>query len=318
MPEYYKDCIEILHQLKMKQTEECIDFIWYNYFWKIGNETVYCDNLFKCGIWTIHDLYNNDGSVIPFDTWVSRGVDKKHYILWRGLIGIASKIERSTAEKIDRQINKGFIESDTGKIEIDSVSEKQIKIALRKNDYKNLKHCNFKSIIKYETIHGKIDTVEWKDIYTLPRLCRVDNSTKDVQYKILHRFLPTQFLLFKMKKINSPVCLYCYMSVDKLEHALFECHKIRSFWFEVFDAWNVLNDCSINIDLGMVTFGYFTGDDKNIAVNSLLMLGKKYIFSQKLKNCVISLQDFKRFIGNNLDVKDGSDPITNILLEYTL
>ena len=74
---YYKDCLTYLHSLKINHTEECIDCIWINSDWKIGSHTLYSDNLVKCGIWCVHDLRNNDGSVLPYSTWVFRGADYK-------------------------------------------------------------------------------------------------------------------------------------------------------------------------------------------------------------------------------------------------
>ena len=58
LPEYYRDCFLEWHKLRMKQTKEAIDFIWYNSDIKVGKQAVYCENMFMCGIWTVHDLFN--------------------------------------------------------------------------------------------------------------------------------------------------------------------------------------------------------------------------------------------------------------------
>ena len=69
----------------------------------------------------------------------------------------------------------------------------------------------YKAMIKYESIHGFTNINDWTDIYILPRLCKVDNAVRDFQYKILHRFLPTQTLLLKKRRlILHCVCIAIY------------------------------------------------------------------------------------------------------------
>ena len=209
MPDYYKECLSKWQMLRMKQTDEYIDFIWYNNDIRIGKKVVYCANMFQCGLWTVHDLFKEDGSLVPFDVWESRGVYKKHYILWRGLVHRVSKVERSFISEKYRHLNRGYIESQNTGISIDCITEKEIKEGMRYTEYKRTINDNdYKSMIKYNRIHGYIDINDWIDIFMIPRLCIVSNVVRDFQYKILHRFLPTQSLLFKMQKIDSPLCLY--------------------------------------------------------------------------------------------------------------
>ena len=70
----------------MKQTDDVADFIWYNKDIRINNKIVYCRNMMDCGLWTLHDLFDSNGAVISFETWRARGVHRKYFILWRGLI----------------------------------------------------------------------------------------------------------------------------------------------------------------------------------------------------------------------------------------
>ena len=131
----------------------------------------------------------------------------------------------------------------------------------------------------------------------------MDNIVRDMQYKILHRFFPTQSLLYKMNKINSPLCLYCNLCVDSIEHAVFECFVIKNFWFDVIDVWNNLGNYKIQIDLKTVTFGYFdpvVEQHELVALNSLILYGKKFVFQQKCQNCSLSLFDFQLFLAANI------------------
>lgn len=246
---------------------------------------VYCANMFQCGLWTVDDLFKEDGSLVPFDVWECRGVYRKHYILWRGLVNRVSKIERSFLSEKYRHLNRGFIESENTGILIDCVTEKEIKEGMRYTEYiRTINDSGYKSMIKYNIIHGYINISDWTDIFMLPRLCIVSNVVRDFQYKILHRFLPTQSLLFKMQKIDSPVCLYCNLTQGNLEHEVFDCLVIKNFWFEVMESWRNIGNHSIALDLRVLTLGYFGTDGskhEQIAVNSLLLLRKFHVFLQK-------------------------------------
>ena len=62
------------------------NFIWYNKDLTVGNNLLYSEKLFKAGLWTIKDLFDESGAVQPFDFWLKCGVTKSDYMLWRGII----------------------------------------------------------------------------------------------------------------------------------------------------------------------------------------------------------------------------------------
>ncbi len=58
---------------------------------------------------------------------------------------------------------------------------------------------------KWENLFGKeIVASEWKDIFTFPKKTTLDSQTRIFQFKILHRILPTNSLLYKYQIRNDP------------------------------------------------------------------------------------------------------------------
>ena len=61
-------------------------------------------------------------------------------------------------------------------------------------------------------------------------------STKEVklivlQWKILHRIYPTNYLLNKMKIKQTNICEHCNMnSIDTIEIFFYDCGKIKVLW----------------------------------------------------------------------------------------
>ena len=180
------------------------------------------------------------------------------------------------ADNIDT-LDTGLFHCDTSKnvILIDKASEKQIKSAIKIVSLKQMDKNDFKAQTKFVSIHGDITDKEWRDIYMLPRKLKIDNFTKDLQYKILFRFLPNNKLLYQMKKIFSNKCSLCNLQIDSLEHSLWDCLIIRGFWTDVFDIWNKVNFTNYVPSLRTITFGIL--DAYNPCINIFILQVKKYL-----------------------------------------
>lgn len=320
MPDYYRDSLILWNKLKMKESDAVVNLIWYNRDFKIGSSTVFCQALFECGIWTVRDLFKPDGTLITFATWLRRGANNNSYLIWRGLVGLSTGVKRVPVGD-HRVLNIGYLEIERPCYSLDFVSEKDIKVSYRYNTYLQVKEKSLKAVNTFNAIHTgyRLDTCSLADIYVLPRLCYVNNHTKDLQYKILHRYLPTQSLLYKMKKIESPTCLYCNRMEDSLEHFVYECDVIKRFWTAVFDAWNGVTSSNVRLDIKTVTFGLFheqhfdwTKDvdrsgSRYLGENTIILLGKRYVFMQKLNNCQLSLRSFGAFVKQQLTLFENKD-----------
>ena len=51
--------------------------------------------------------------------------------------------------------------------------------------------------------------------------------------KILNRILYINGMLFKFKKVDSPLCYFCGKEIETLEHLLVCCPRVHTFWHEV-------------------------------------------------------------------------------------
>ena len=134
---------------------------------------------------------------------------------WRGLlqsIPDSMKMFNDASDTLDI----GLFSCDLSNkyISIDNASEKQLKSALIAIKLKGMQQKEFKSKKRFEAIHGDIEEKDWKKIYSLPGNLKVDNFTKDLQYKTLFRFLATNKLLFQIGKIPSNKCTFVnYLSI---------------------------------------------------------------------------------------------------------
>ena len=75
--------------------------------------------------------------------------------------------------------------------------------------------------------------IPWNTVYTSVIFCTIDPVTRFFQYKILHKFLPTNRLLYIWKCVNSPLCSLCHMEEETYLHLFWDCPHVIEFWEKV-------------------------------------------------------------------------------------
>ena len=71
---------------------------------------------------------------------------------------------------------------------------------------------------------------DWKSIYLLPRRVTLDTNLRMFQYKLLNNVLYLNNMLFRFKKVDSPLCSYCNEEEETLHHLLHSCLKTKQLW----------------------------------------------------------------------------------------
>ena len=113
-----------------------------------------------------------------------------------------------------------------------------------------------------------------ESMFIAPRACTRDNILKEFQFKILHRYLPTNSLLFKMEKVNSRKCPFCNLYTETISHLFYECYCVRDQWFQVRTVLERLDGSVEKLTCKYITQGYQLKSDTklNRGVNNLFCL----------------------------------------------
>ena len=99
---------------------------------------------------------------------------------------------------------------------------------------------------KWQAEIGNITENEWKLYFLNIKQCH-EVKLRDFQYKINNKILVTNSFLFKINKIDSDVCNYCWEQLEKIFHLFLLCPKVRTFWNEL-KVW-VYTNADIEISL---------------------------------------------------------------------
>lgn len=148
------------------------------------------------------------------------------------------------------------------------------------------KHVVPKSINYYKDLFDLSD-MDARCMFLLPRNCICLNSIIDFQFKILHRFLPTNSLLVKMKKISSNKCTFCMMYKETIEHLFYECLYVNDLWLFIV-RWLSRYDIQFELTSKNVLIGYDLHKNTNMhtIINRIIMYIKWFIWKCRLEKSI--------------------------------
>ena len=144
---------------------------------------------------------------------------------------------------------------------------------------------------------------ELESIYKLPFTISMDTSLQSFQYKLIHRFLAHNKLLYEMKIKSSPLCVLCG-NLDTIEHRFYFCEHISTYWKSFQIWWNRLNITYINISYQDVILGFHEENCESLSY--CILLSKYYIqsiFNLDTVHKGPSLHVFLQFLKRKLLIK---------------
>ena len=306
LPEFYKECIvawTLLNEDNPSSSSEIANqVIWNNQFICIESKSVYNSRLIDLGIVKIGDLYDTWGGFKSNKEPLYSTLSPVEHFLLFSLFNAFPEEWRKILKT-----NKNSISSKTHDL---IQTDFKLRIEGKKVNFQNLKS---KSL--YDSFVSKISSIptaqkkyneafsthtfqlDWEKIYLLPFKTTLDTKLREFQYKILNRILYTNKMLFKFKKVDSPLCDFCEKELETIEHLFFHCTKVSMFWNDlksVLDSFNI----TIRFDIMNVLFGILDTDNISILVNYIILESKYFIYRCKLNKgclCVSLLVDkFKK------------------------
>lgn len=131
---------------------------------------------------------------------------------------------------------------------------------------------------KYVLINTHTSQLDWEKIYLLPFKTTLDTKLREFQYKLLNRILYTNKMLFRFKKVDSPLCDFCEKELKTIEHVFFYCTKVRIFWNDLKALLNSVN-ITVSFDIKDVLLGFLdTNDSINILISYIVLESKFFIY----------------------------------------
>ena len=181
------------------------------------------------------------------------------------------------------------------KISLDKLNSKKLQLFYTHKVLKSIKNkTGYKNINWYNSKYGKLSDAEWENIFILPHILPVENKVKEMQYKILFRYVPTNKLLYKIKRKTSPNCHMCLSSIQTIEHLFFECSIVKTFWAQLWESWGKdTGNTKLDINLKHIILGFkWEKVAQNREINIIILKAKFYIFLCHINEKELILNNF--------------------------
>ena len=125
----------------------------------------------------------------------------------------------------------------------------------------------------------------------LKKSCR-NSYLQNFQFKLLHRIIPTNSFLDKIKLKNTNLCTFCKIHDETIEHLFFDCPVTQIFLKSLSKQLKQYYK-NLIFDKKEYFFGFESGD---LLVNLISIIAKNYIFKCKLNEQRLNIVEFKHKI----------------------
>ena len=95
------------------------------------------------------------------------------------------------------------------------------------------KRVQNKAILKWEENDTIFNENDWYKIFELPFKTTKESKFHWLQFQILHRILPTNYYLHKLKLIEYPKCSFCKQDSETIGLLFVECLFVKELWSDI-------------------------------------------------------------------------------------
>lgn len=293
LPKFYEECFQIFaeHSVATAVKVQCLNdisradiIIWNNKHICVDGKSIFHHTLYEKGIITLENLISDNNDLIIKNLHSSMFTPVEVFSLMQVIDALPIQW-RNSLTACGHKSNKAFVLNYHIKLSLND-QEVLINKAVSKNVYHEVRS-------KYETpptAQKKYSEqyssacLEWREIYSLPSKVLMDTKSREFQYKILNRYLTTNSFLHKIGLIASPLCTFCGLESESLEHLLITCSFTSVFWLDFIDWCRNINIVLEELSDIDKLFGVWKRKEDFLLLNHLLILAKHYIHECRKNN----------------------------------
>ena len=237
--QYYKEMlIWFMEAVPMKNPQNGIavrkQIVWHNKEIRIDKEVILNRVLYNKDIKYIDDFTDSRGRLLGYNAFKERHsifIGPLRYMSLICAIPADWKRKLMDSESLSTEEKRAFphIEIQGKNIPIQSVKSSFYRSAWNESRAP-------RGQLKWETEGIGLD-VDWKAIFSLPFKVTASTKLQSLQYRILHRYLPTRRFLCIRGVVDDPFCNECG-EIETIQHYVVDCHEVKLFWNEVAEKVN--------------------------------------------------------------------------------
>ena len=284
--------------------------LWYNHNIKVGRKSCFIRNWFQAGVVSINDIMDRNGNFYTLEAFRDKYLTDTNFLTYRGIIAACeSYLQSLTLQHVPLK------EQQPLRPTLIYVITKDAKGCRSIYDIFVNKNLQPTSVAKWERDIVFDRAPEWTIYFQLPFKTTRDSSVIWFQLRLLHRLLPTNYLLTKMQIKDNNKCTFCKSETETLRHLFWDCRCIQVFWRD-FQNYLISKNIVLPGDWNEQTI-LFGSQKKDRIFNLLLFKAKYFIFARKLEefnpefNSFINVMKSYYHIEKYNAVKNGNMPRFN-------
>ena len=280
-----------LHKIVLNESsEDIMDApLWYNSNIRIDNKPTFMKKWNDKNILNIQDLITTNGLFLSYEQFCNKYNFQTPFTTF---IGIKLAI-------LDKYPYIGNIPFDPlrpslpklAKLLLYNQKGSRVFYDIFLNESKNTCKKNYES--KW-TITLNQARIRWKDIYISNFHFSKENRLLWFQYRMTHRILATNELLYKYRIKSDPFCEYCKHETETLEHLFFYCEQVHKLWTDLTKL--IRDETRFEITITANSVLLLNNKMKCAASNLIIVLTKIYIYRKRFLDMRLHINELKKEI----------------------
>jgi len=287
---FWKNILELWSEIYEEPNNCYSQTLWFNQNILIGNKTVFYADWAEIGINHVNDLLNNQGKIYSHREFNDQFGLGTHSLRYEGIISAFPREWKQTIRTKQAKLNQ---------IEVRMINKIKGKQNFNKYVYNRLAERHREKVNIKEKWEQKLEitNLNLDNYFLILHKHLRDSYLKAFQYKILHRILPTNKLLFKMKLSNTSVCYFCNTYTETLEHFFWDCILTKNIWLGINENLRLVETIeNFKLNKETVLFGFDNNTKFISGINIFITLIKSYIFKCKSNSLELSFEGAKFFL----------------------
>ena len=146
---------------------------------------------------------------------------------------------------------------------------------------------------------------QWRNSFYVLKTTTTDTKLRWFQTRILHHILTTNRSVSKFIVDQNDLCEFCGSHSETIQHVLWLCSKIQSFWTELSNILN--NRCphikNLILTEKLVMFGQSTTLKVDEIFQLIILMAKYFIYRCKVQKINLNIKHFMRELYNRFKIE---------------
>ena len=295
LPAFYKGVIshwqELNNVVPTTKKDVSDQIVWNNRFIKINKASAYFRSWHQAGICKLSSLLDESNTrFLSFNEFLRKFKVKCNFLQYHGLLSAVPSVWKKYLKQEEQAATVNLLA-------VEKLTCKTIYRFLI--DQRNLSPPTAEKRL----IECGFDIHERQKIYSLPFLVTKEIKLTIFQYKIIHNFLYTNCILYKVKKVENPHCPFCTNVDQTVGHLFVSCPCASSFWSEFTIWFQSISKKTLDLSKNEVMYGVLNDWSSCSTLNHLILIGKYFLYCKALNSVKFQFTDYINLVNDKIEIE---------------